>query len=57
MNSITFTFLYVSLVKVVQVMSMIYEKKWKYFFLKHIVCHETQTHDLNLNGYTLFPKG
>ena len=25
--------------------------------IKHIVCHETWTHDLNVDSYTLYPKG
>ena len=53
MNSITFTFKRKSC-KILQVMH--YDKKWKYFF-KYIVCRETQTHDLNLDSYTLYPKG
>ena len=34
---------------------MIYEKKK--FLKKYIVCRETWTHDLNLDSYTLYPKG
>ena len=48
--------LYVSLVKIVQVMSLIYDKKYIYFF-KYIVNRETRTHDTNLASYTLYPKG
>ena len=25
--------------------------------IKHIVCRETQTYDLNVDSYTLYPKG
>ena len=38
-------------------MSMIYDKKWKYSFLKYIDNRETRTHDLNLDSYTLYPNG
>ena len=47
MNSIAFT-LSVSLVKIVQVKNMIYDKKMKISFEKYIVCRETRSHDLNL---------
>ena len=35
---------------------MIYDKKWEKKN-KHIVCRETQTHDLNVDSYTFYPKG
>ena len=53
MNSITYTFTRSSC-KIVQV--MINDKKWKNIF-KHILCRETWTHDLNVDSYTLYPKG
>ena len=36
---------------------MIYDKKMKTIVLKYIVCRETRTYDLNLDSYTLYPKG
>ena len=55
MNSVALT-LYVSLVKIVQVKSMIYDKK-ENIFEKYIVCGETRTYDLNLDSCTLYPMG